>query len=165
MTKASMCNLNLKMKIFVTVIVLSALGIAAACGTTNPANTTTNAVGNANATAAATPATVEMPSDDMAIGRSLYEQNCAACHKEDGTGGKMTIENKTINVDDLTSEKLKRFDDAKITRYIYEGVEDEGMPAFKDKLSEAQINEVVRYVRQEIQKIPATATASPAAKK
>ncbi|MBN8161775.1 c-type cytochrome [Vibrio vulnificus] len=50
---------------------------------------------------------------------------------------------------------MRNFDDATIYKYIYNGVEDEGMPAFKDKLSEADIREVVRYIRAEIQKIPA----------
>ncbi len=80
--------------------------------------------------------------------------NCAACHKEDGTGGKIEIEGKSISPDDLTSAKIKAFDDKKITSYIYKGIEDEGMPAFKDKLSEAEIREVVRYVRADIQKMP-----------
>ena len=108
------------------------------------------AAGNGAATPAATPA------DEFAMARPLYEQNCAGCHKEDGTGGKMTIEGKTLDVDDLTSEKIKKFDDAKIAKYIHDGIEDEGMPAFKDKLTEAQIREVVRYVRAEIQKMPST---------
>ena len=128
------------------------------CGEPGPANTSLNSAA-VNATSpnnsAATPAA--SPADELALGRSLYEQNCAACHKEDGTGGKMTVEGRSMNVDDLTSEKIKKFDDAKITKYIYDGIEDEGMPAFKDKLSEAQIREVVRYVRQGIQKMPATA--------
>jgi cytochrome c len=50
----------------------------------------------------------------MAQGRKIYMDNCAACHKENGTGGKVTIEGKTINPDDLTSEKIKNFADDKI---------------------------------------------------
>ena len=65
----------------------------------------------------------------------------------------MTIEGRTLNVDDLTSEKIKKFTDEKITGYIVNGVEDEGMPAFKDKLSEAEIRQVVAYVRRGIQKV------------
>ncbi|MEQ1765286.1 MAG: c-type cytochrome [Pyrinomonadaceae bacterium] len=91
--------------------------------------------------------------DDLAGGRALFNQNCAACHKENGTGGKMTIEGKTLNVDDLTSDKIKKFTDEKISGYIMNGVVDEGMPSFKDKLAEAQIREIVTYVRRGIQKI------------
>lgn len=64
----------------------------------------------------------------------------------------MEIEGRKINPDDLTSEKIKGFSDDKIARYIRDGVEDEGMPSFKDKLSDAQIAEVIKYVRTTIQK-------------
>ncbi len=127
-------------------IVIGAIA-SAACGTA-PTNTSTS-----NATTPAPAATTAAtPLDELAGGRALYSQNCAACHKEDGTGGKMTIEGKTLNVDDLTSDKIKKFSDEKISGYIINGVPDEGMPAFKDDLTEAQIREVVLYVRRGIQK-------------
>jgi mono/diheme cytochrome c family protein len=142
------------LKIFLATGVLA---IAAACGNPGPANVNFNtaALNTSTGNGAATPAAT--PADELVMGRSLYEQNCAGCHKEDGTGGKMTIEGKTLNVDDLTSDKIKKFDDAKIAKYIHDGVEDEGMPAFKDKLSEAQIREIVRYVQTGIQKMPSPA--------
>ena len=137
-------------------VVLGALTIAAACGNPGPANTTVNnaAANGTNAASASTPAAVASPTDEVARGKTLYEQNCAGCHKEDGTGGEITIEGKSIDPDDLTSDKIKKMDDAKITRYIHDGIEDEGMPAFKDKLTEAEIREVVEYVRTGIQKMP-----------
>lgn len=107
----------------------------------------------------ATATTAATPEDLLARGRGIYQDNCAVCHKEDGTGGKMTIEGKSLNVDNLTSEKIKKFTDDKIIGYIYNGVDDEGMPAFKDELSEAEIREVVRYVRAGIQKLPADGPA------
>jgi mono/diheme cytochrome c family protein len=121
---------------------------AMACG--NAATTSNTATPKPAATTAAT--TAATPVDELAGGRALYNQNCAACHKEDGTGGRITIEGKTINPDDLTSDKIKKFTDEKISGYIMNGVEDEGMPAFKDKLAEAQIREIVSYVRRGIQK-------------
>lgn len=122
-----------------------------ACGGTATQNTATSNANTTNPPAAATPAATP---DEIAMGRTIYEQNCAACHKEDGTGGKITIEGKSLNVDDLTSEKIKKFSDEKITGYIVNGVEDEGMPAFKDDLSDDEIKKVVRYVRTGIQKMP-----------
>ena len=141
------------MKNLKILIATGALALAA-CGEPGPANVNFNnaALNTSSGNGVANPA--ETPADDFAMGRPLYEQNCAGCHKEDGTGGKMTIEGKTLNVEDLTSDKIKKFDDAKIAKYIHEGIEDEGMPAFKDKLTEAQIREVIRYVRAEIQKLP-----------
>jgi len=130
------------------IVVMLAFSVAAlACG--NAATTSNIATPKPAATTAAAPV------DELAGGRALYEQNCAACHKEDGTGGKMTIEGKTIKPDDLTSDKIEKFTDEKITGYIYNGVEDEGMPAFKDKLAEAQIREIVSYVRRGLQKVEA----------
>ena len=93
----------------------------------------------------------------MAQGRNIYMSNCAACHKEDGRGGKIEIEGKSIDPDDLTANKFKSMPDDKIYGYIHKGIPDEGMPAFKDKLSEAEIREVVRYIRSEIQQIPINA--------
>jgi mono/diheme cytochrome c family protein len=144
------------MKNLKILIVLGALSIAAACGEAGPANTAVNnaAVSNANTTSVSVPGHASSPADEFAMGRTLYEQNCAGCHKEDGTGGAITIEGKTIDPDDLTSDKIKKMDESRITKYVYDGIEDEGMPAFKDKLTEAQIREVVRYVRAGIQKMP-----------
>ena len=100
----------------------------------------------------------------MATGRNLYDLNCAKCHKETGVGGPVEVDGKKLNPDNLTSEKIKKFTDEKILGYIRDGIEDEGMPSFKDKLSEAEMREVVRYVRREIQRIPdasSNVSASP----
>ena len=142
------------LKIF---IVLAALSLSAACGTSGPANTvaTNSSASNTNAASAQSPAAASSPAG-VAMGESLYKQNCAGCHREDGTGGKITIEGKSIDPDDLTADNIKKMDDAKIAKYIHDGIEDEGMPAFKDKLTEAQIREVVRYVRTGIQNMPAS---------
>ncbi len=140
-------------------IALVSAAFVVGCGDTGQTNTAVNTNQNAAVPAATAPAT---PPDELAEGRKIFKQNCAICHKEDGTGGKVTIEGKSLNADDLTSAKIKAFSDDKIIGYVYNGVEDEGMPSFKDKLSEAQIREVVRYVRAGIQKMPEpAATGSP----
>lgn len=92
------------------------------------------------------------PAVDTAVGGKLFAQNCAACHRETGTGGKMVFEGKTIDPDDLTSEKLKKISDQKIFGYILDGVPDEGMPAFKGKLKEPEVREIVKFIRTELQK-------------
>lgn len=108
---------------------------------------------------APSPATV----DEMATGRKLFNDNCAACHREDGTGGKVEIDGRKLNPDNLTSDKIKKFSDEKILGFIVNGIPDEGMPAMKGKLSEAEMREIVRYLRTEIQKVAPKAAASPAA--
>ncbi len=42
-------------------------------------------------------------------------------------------------------------DDAKYIKYITEGVPSKGMPAFKKILSEAEIKDVVKFIRAEFQ--------------
>lgn len=140
----------MKMRIFV--IAVAAIFALAACSgsqTTNQNSTNSDRV-TASPSAAPT-------ADVMAAGRQLFLDNCSDCHKESGKGGPMEIEGKKIEPDDLTSDKLRKVPDDKFYRYIYNGVEDDGMPAFKDKLSEAEIREVVRYVRSELQGMPLAA--------
>jgi mono/diheme cytochrome c family protein len=141
--------------------IISAIALCACLGIACGGSQTTNVANNTRVNSS-TPATTPLPSatlDELASGRKIYEQNCANCHKEDGTGGPMEIEGKKIKPDDLTSEKIKAFSDEKILGYIVNGVEDEGMPAFKGRLSEGQMRDVVTYVRREIQKMPATTPA------
>jgi mono/diheme cytochrome c family protein len=114
-----------------------------ACGQNPPANTAVNANGNSVAVP---------PTDTLAVGRKLYNQNCAACHKVSGTGGKMDFDGKTINPEDLTDDEFVQAPDEKLYAYIFDGVKNEGMPSFKEKLKEPEIREIVRFIRAELQK-------------
>ena len=69
------------------------------------------------------------------------------CHRDSGKGGKVTIEGKTINPDDITTAKQKAKTDEKIYSYISDGFPDDGMPAFKDKLTDAEIKSIIKHVR------------------
>ena len=122
----------------------------AACSEQKPA---TNVAANKANAPAATPVPAASI-DELASGRNVYKQNCAACHKEDGSGGEMVFEGKKLKPEDLTSAKIKGFSDEKIIGYIMKGVEDEGMPAFEGKLSEGEMRDVVKFVRVELQKKP-----------
>lgn len=138
--------------IILSVAIFAALALA--CSGPQPTNVATNSPVNISR-----PAASPLPSatlDELASGRKIYEANCAGCHKEDGSGGPLEIEGNKINPDDLTSDKIKGFSDEKILGYVMNGVPDEGMPAFKGKLSEAEMRDVVKYVRTQIQKMPAT---------
>ena len=139
--------------ILLALALITATSFSCVGGENKPANVAANKPTNVVAT--------PLPSatlDELASGRKVYEINCANCHKANGTGGPVEIEGKKLNPDNLTSDKIKGFTDEKIIGYIMNGVEDEGMPAFKGKLSEGEIRDVVKYVRTEIQKMPA---ASP----
>ncbi len=138
------------MKIVKTFLILAAISLfIIACTqtetTTNNATENTNKPENTEAQATATP-------DELASGGKHYKEHCARCHKEDGTGGEVEIEGKTLDADNLTSDKMKKMPDEKYIKYITNGIKDEGMPAFKDVLSDEEMIEVVKYIREEIQK-------------
>jgi mono/diheme cytochrome c family protein len=127
------------------VIVASAIALfIAACSQSSqaPANSQT---GQSSSPATAT----KSAPSDAEVGAKLYAENCQICHKDTGKGGKdLTIEGKKISPEDLTSDKLKKKSDADLVKEISEGVTDEGMPAFKDKLSPDQMKQIVLHVRR-----------------
>ena len=94
----------------------------------------------------------DVAQDETASGRKIFMEICSNCHRENGTGGKITIEGETINPDNLTTDKMKKMADEKYVDYIKNGVPDEGMPAFKDRLSDAEIQNVISFIRKELQK-------------
>lgn len=75
-------------------------------------------------------------------GAEIYKANCARCHGENGDGT-----DKGISF--LKGHALSHTEEDFI-KQVTNGEEDE-MPAFKDKLTEAEIKAVVKYVREEIQ--------------
>jgi mono/diheme cytochrome c family protein len=118
-----------------------------------PANNAVNT--SANSPVPAVNTSAPQPSatiDELASAREIYTTSCSNCHKEDGTGGKTNIDGKIIEADDLTTEKMKKMTDAKYFDYIENGVPDEGMPAFKDRLTEQQIKDLVKFIRADLQK-------------
>jgi mono/diheme cytochrome c family protein len=71
---------------------------------------------------------------------ALYQKHCVKCHLADGKGL------ESLKPPDFTSDKWqKAHTDAAIAKGIREGKET--MPAYKDTLSAAQINSLVKYVR------------------
>ena len=141
-----------KLVTLVMSLLFAAIFITSCASETKPGNAVVNSVNTSGPSVSPLPsATV----DELASGRKIYAQTCANCHQDDGTGGEVEIEGKKLKPDDLTSAKIKGFSDDKILGYIMNGVPDEGMPAFKGKLSEAEMRDVVKFVRTEIQGMPA----------
>ena len=97
-----------------------------------------------------TPSPTATP-DEMSGLRELYRSNCAECHKDSGKGGSAVVNGREIDAEDLTNSRMAKRSDAKLYDEIAEGAEDEGMPAFRGKLSESQINGIIRYIRTELQ--------------
>ena len=89
------------------------------------------------------PAPAYVKADDKSATRDLYQQNCARCH---GADGKSETElGKLFDAPDLTSRKVQKMGKKQISRVIVNGKG--GMPAFKKKLTAAQIASLTGYVR------------------
>jgi len=136
------------LKIIVVIVTLAVpIALIASCG-----SAATSSVAATN-TSSSTPApSATSTPDALAASRDLFKTNCAKCHQDSGKGGKVTVDGKQINAHDLTSDKMKKRDDDKFRDDILEGSPDDGMPAFKGKLTDAQIDDIIKYIRTELQK-------------
>lgn len=132
----------------ISLCIVAAFLFIAACGG-GAENAAVNDAGN-ESTPAPTAEATKSP-DELAIGKSKYQEYCVKCHKEDGTGGEVEIEGRKINAEDFTTEKMKGEPDEEYIEYMVKGIPDEGMPSFKDELSEEEMKAVVKYIREEIQ--------------
>ena len=130
--------------VFLTVALL-----LSACPTTEKPGGNESVPDNSDtANAAPSPSVV----DDIAEGKKHYAANCARCHKDDGTGGPVEIEGKKLKPEDLTSAEMIKEPDEEYLEYMESGIPDEGMPSFKDVISKQQMNQVVKYIRKDLQK-------------
>jgi mono/diheme cytochrome c family protein len=77
--------------------------------------------------------------------RVLYERNCAQCHGARGEG----TQNGTMKVPPLSSGAALTDPDEKLFKQISDG--GNGMPPFKYTFDDKQIDDLVRFVREEIQ--------------
>ncbi len=100
------------------------------------------------AASAATAAATATP-DPFAQAYVNFQKNCQVCHGEKGQGGTVTIEGRKLKVPSLRDGHALEHTDEKFVNQITEG--DEEMPAFKDKLSPNEINDLVRFIRKELQ--------------
>lgn len=74
----------------------------------------------------------------------VYAKNCASCHGKDGTGN--TTMGKKSKAKDYTDAKVQAsFTDAEALKVILEGKEK--MKGYKEKVTEAEAKELVKYVR------------------
>lgn len=138
---------------------------ASACnsgGADNHHAANANATANTNATANA-PATPAGTPDELAQAVADYKNACIKCHKADGSGGPLKLEDKEVKVPDLRTHGLKD-SDKELAEQIAEGGDD--MPPFKTKLDATRINNLVRYIRRDFHHqnpaAPASNTNAPA---
>lgn len=78
--------------------------------------------------------------DDAA---ALYTAKCKMCHGANGAGD--TPMGKKLALEDLRSAEVQKKDDADLVKVIATG--SGKMPAFANKMSEQQINDLVAVIR------------------
>lgn len=138
------------MRSFKLAIVFCALAVfAASCGT-NENQTTDTTARQATPTETPTAATPTPTPDEFAAARSDYNNTCIRCHKENGEGGTVEIDDGvTLKVPSFKSEDARKDSDKDFIRQINNG--GDGMPAFKSRLPPERIADLVRFIRKEFQ--------------
>lgn len=78
-----------------------------------------------------------------ADGAAVYKAKCASCHGADGAG--QSAIGKKMNLRDLGSPEVQKQTDAELYAWTADGKGK--MPAYKGKLSDAEIKALVAYMR------------------
>ena len=76
-------------------------------------------------------------------GADVFKTKCASCHGADGKGE--TTMGKNLKLKDLGSAEVQSKSDADLTKLIEDGKKP--MPAYKGKLTDDQIKDVVKYIK------------------
>jgi mono/diheme cytochrome c family protein len=87
--------------------------------------------------------------DDLATTRASFAKHCAVCHGENADGGRVTVEGKKLKVPSLRTGHSLTHPSEEFVKQITKG--GDGMPAFNNKLSAVEINDLVRFIRREFQ--------------
>lgn len=77
---------------------------------------------------------------DASIGKQVYEKNCAACHGKDGKG-------IIPKMPDFSKGERMDKSDKHLISSISSGVKGTAMPAWKGKLNDADMSNVLCYVK------------------
>ena len=81
------------------------------------------------------------------FGKAPFEQHCAACHGADGQSKTTVAAGMKVKPTNLVDHRMASMKDGEIYWVISNGI-GKTMPVFKDKLSETERWQVVRYVRE-----------------
>ncbi len=136
------------LKISLITVMAAIFAVSCTQQANQPAANSANTPKAANAANTATPApSATAAKDEKAMGADLYTVHCMTCHKDSGKGGPVTVDGKKIDPEDITTAKMAAKSDDKLKSYIADGFPDDGMPAFKDKLTDAEMVALVKHVR------------------
>jgi len=134
-------------KLFVVAFAVGAFMLA--CGDSTTPNQSAQTGGQPTPAASAKATATATPVDELAAARKSYVQICSACHQENGDGGTVKIEGKPLKVPSLKVGHALKHTDEEFAKQISKG--GDGMPPFKDKFTPEQINDLVRFIRRDIQ--------------
>lgn len=103
--------------------------------------------------AAATPLAwaSEHPAPSLDLGRRIYEQHCLECHGPQGRGDGVNAPFLSPRPGNLVSAATAAKSDKDLLKAIANGRPRTAMPAWKDRLSEEEQREVLRYIRSLVQ--------------
>ena len=76
-------------------------------------------------------------------GAAVFNAKCATCHGPDGSGS--TPAGKAMKARDFSSPEVQSQSDAQLAEIVTNGKNK--MPAYKGKLTDAQIKDLVAYIR------------------
>ena len=111
-------------------------------------STNTNQTAN-TAKSSPVPSASPSPTDEFIRARANYAQHCEQCHGPNADGGTVKIQGLRLKVPSLKAGHALRHTDEQLARQITKG--GDGMPAFAEKLSTDEINELVRFIHHEFQ--------------
>ena len=77
-------------------------------------------------------------------GPDLFATKCATCHGKDGSGN--TTMGKNLKIRDLSSADVQKQSDKELKDIVTKGKPPK-MPAYGGKLNDAQINDLVKFIR------------------
>ena len=86
------------------------------------------------------------PAQDTDATRTLFQRNCAVCHGKEGEGQQVG----TLRVPALSEGRPLTDRDERLFAQISDG--GNGMPPFKFSLTDEQMRDLLRFVRENIQK-------------
>ena len=138
------------MKLFkLTLVALALLFFVAACSN-SPSGQAVDMRPNPSPTSAAKAPTPAPTPDELADARNTFKNTCARCHKEDGTGGTVKLDDgTTLKVPNFRDAHAVKHTDAQLVKQIQNG--GDGMPRFKDRLDQQKIDALVRLIRHDFQ--------------
>lgn len=100
--------------------------------------------------------------DSVRAAQSIYTARCVVCHGSDGKANTTIGAHIYPRAANLTEPRTQDKSDGTLFWIIQNGLPHTGMPGWKDTLSDDQIWQLVRLVRQLPQGLPAPPTPTPA---